>query len=171
MNRKEMEKFMLGRTWEEATRIPTAEESLRRMSKRMRSKHDLLSLGVGTEGNMWITEEERENHLSILGSTGEGKSRFLELMLRYDVDNGNPFLLLDSSAGGATAKDKAKYFASKGNRKVIYYNPAHLFSHKRVLGLNPFIYDPSLEDACVANVLDTIKVIFNTKDGGSRPFV
>jgi hypothetical protein len=113
MDKKEMQRFMLGRTWEETTRIPTARESLKRMGKLMRTKHNLLSLGVGTEGEMLLTEEVRENHLMILGTTGEGKSRLLELLTRYDVDNFNPFLLEDSSAGAATAVNVLKYMALK----------------------------------------------------------
>jgi hypothetical protein len=172
MNNDELERFILGgRTFDEVTRIPTLEEIERRVWKTLHTKRPLLSLGVGTDGDFWITEEERENHLHILGSTGEGKTRLEELLMRHDVDRINPFFFGDNSTSGAGALRMLKYCAKKGVKKVIYYDPAHLFSRQKVLGLNPFVYHPSLEDACVANVADTIRVIFNTKDEADTPMI
>lgn len=171
MTSKEMEKFMLEETWEEATRTPSIDELIREQEKMMHTKRPLFSLGLGTEGEMWITQEERENHLHIVGTTGEGKSKLLEHIMRYDIDKGNGFLFLDPSAGGKTAYDVLRYCAYKGRDKVIFIDPAHLFSHGKVIGLNPFLDHQSLEDACVTNVFDIVKIIFGTKDESETPMI
>lgn len=85
MNNNDIDKFMLGETQDEALRLPDFDELLNQMWKQMNSKYPLFSLGVGLEGEMWITEEERENHMHIIGSTGEGKSKFLEHMIFHDL--------------------------------------------------------------------------------------
>lgn len=162
---------MLGETWEEATRIPTSQELMREMEKQMQSPRPLFSLGVGVEGDMWITEEERENHFHVLGTTGEGKSKLFEHMIRYDINHGNGLILLDPSAGGKTAYDVLKYCAYKGVKKVVFIDPAHIYSHGKVIGLNPFHYSPSLEDSCVTNIFDVIKIIFNSKDESETPMI
>ena len=170
MNKQEIDKFMLGETYEELTRTPSIEELLKRQEKRMRSGRPLFSLGMGKEGEMWITEEERENHFHVLGTTGEGKSKLLEQMARYDIDHDNPFLFLDSSAGGKTAYDLLSYCAAKGKKKVIFIEPESLFSRGKVIGLNPFLYESSLENACVNNVADTVRVIFGD-DESKTPMI
>ena len=171
MKSKDIDKSILDETWEEAIRTPTLEEQLKEMWKLIHSAKPLFSLGIGTEGEMWITEEERENHLHIVGTTGEGKSKFLEHMMRHDIDKGNGFLFLDPSAGGKTAYDVLQYCAYKGKDKVIFIDPAHIYSHKKIIGLSPFLDAPSLEDACVTNIFDTIKIIFGTKDESETPMI
>ncbi len=171
MKSNDMQVFILGKTWEEATRTPTLEEQQRKMWKMINSAKPLFSLGIGKDGEMWITEEERENHMHILGTTGEGKTKMLERMMRHDIRRGNPFLYLDSSTSGNSAREVLKYCAHKKKKNVIYFDPAHLFSKKKVLGLNPFLSHPSLEDASVTNVVDTVKVIFNAKDESETPII
>jgi hypothetical protein len=162
MNLTKLMDSIFDETWEDATRVQSLDELLIETEKTIMSGHPLFSLGVGTDGEFWITEEERENHFHILGTTGEGKSKLLELMCRYDIDNDNPFLFLDSSAGGKTAYDVLRYCAFKKKKNVLYIDPEDLFKSK-VIGLNPFVYFPSLENACVNNVADTIRVVFGEK--------
>lgn len=57
------------------------------MLQEERSNYPLRELGYG-EGTVLLSEEDRESHIHVLGSPGEGKSKFLELLLRQDIDNG-----------------------------------------------------------------------------------
>ncbi len=76
-------KLGAGITQKEATRIPTLDEILNEQEKgfHIPEGEELLSLGFSQkQGDLWVTQAEREDHFWILGSTGEGKSRFLEYL-------------------------------------------------------------------------------------------
>jgi len=42
-----------------------------------------------------LTPEEREAHMHVIGSSGSGKSKFLEQMIREDLGNRQGFCLID----------------------------------------------------------------------------
>src|ERR1044072_4927487 len=81
-------KHITKKTLEEATRIPTLDEIVDKQWKRINSgSRELLPLALSlNEGNIYVSQDERENHFWILGSTGEGKSKFLEYLIRKDID-------------------------------------------------------------------------------------
>jgi len=56
-----------------------------------------LSLGniVGTRCRLAMNDEQRKTHMHVIGSTGTGKSKFLEHLQRQDIDNGRGFCLID----------------------------------------------------------------------------
>ena len=81
-------KLLNKKTFQEATRTPTLDEIIARQTKELSipSGEELLSLGFSDrQGDLWVTQAERENHFWILGTTGEGKSRFLEYLIRKDI--------------------------------------------------------------------------------------
>jgi hypothetical protein len=81
VNRKDYFKLQHGKSFEEATKIPTAREILDEQYESLRSGFPLRVLR-GSEDSLFLKEEERENHLHIIGTTGEGKSKFLEWLSR-----------------------------------------------------------------------------------------
>jgi hypothetical protein len=127
--------------------------------KKTQSEYPLRDIGTNLEaGTFWLSEEERADHLHILGTTGEGKSRFIELLIRGDIQNGNGVCFLDPSENGDTMYRILRYCASIGFEKVCLIDP-----HQRPLAcIQPF--DKKYKAASVANVDSTIRTVFQTKD-------
>src|SRR5436309_269475 len=73
---------------------PTAQDIVNRRLSQIKSKYPLRDVGVGQE-RILLSEEERESHMHIIGTTGEGKSRFIEHLIRGDIQQGNGVCFLD----------------------------------------------------------------------------
>lgn len=144
--------------------VPMYHDTIQRMTKKIKSSYPLRDLGVGQE-RIFLSEEERENHLHIIGTTGEGKSRFIEHLIRDDIQNGNGVCFLDPTDRAETAYSVLRYCQSIGFTKVCLIDP-HL---RRLTCLQPF-HRKSM-DASVSNVWDTIKIFFSTKDDADTPRV
>lgn len=130
----------------------------------------LIHLGHSAKEEIYLTQEDRVAHLHILGSPDQGKSKFLELLIRADINNGHGVCLLDPGDNGDTAKKILKYCASIGFEKVCYINPIDFFEFKRVPTFNPIKYEaPPAVSA--GNLLDTIQVLWNTSDFSDTPDV
>lgn len=66
----------------------------------MRRKNTNLSLGTGRHGDNLITStQERGMHTHVIGSTGKGKTNFLEHCLRQDIKHGRGVCLIDPTGG------------------------------------------------------------------------
>jgi hypothetical protein len=150
---------------------PKLEDTLKRRFTQLKSNHPLLRLGSGTDETQWLTEEERESHLHIVGTTGEGKSKLLEYLIRHDIDRGHGVCLLDPSDNGDTAYKVLKYCASIGHKKVVLIDPIHQLSYNRVCVLNPFHYHESLQETAISFLMDSVRVLFNQKDASDTPRV
>src|ERR1017187_7194392 len=97
-------KEITGKTKEEAFRIPTSEESLARTRQKVMSKQPLRDIGFSGDGYLSIAEENRASHIHILGTTREGKSKFLEMLLTQDMGNFGA-TLLDPSDNGQRSEE------------------------------------------------------------------
>jgi hypothetical protein len=148
--------------------IPTFEDLKNRVTKGHKSKYPLRSVGVG-QREVLISEEERENHLHILGTTGEGKSKFIEHLIRGDIQQGNGVCFLDPTDRAETAYNILRYCASIGFTKVCLIDPHLIHSHNRITCIQPFHRQKSFRSASVANLLDTIRILFQTKDAAETP--
>ena len=136
---------------------PTAKDAIQRRLKQLKSKYPVRSIGRGTDGELFLTEEERESHLHILGTTGEGKSRFIEHLIRGDIKQGNGVCFLDPSDRANTAYRILRYCASIGFDKVCLIDP-----YRRPLAcIQPFT---KYKASTVANIDSTIRTVFQTKD-------
>ena len=105
-------------------------------------------LGLNDQGApVFFTEKERRNHTHLIGATQQGKSKFLELLLRHDIENKNAGLcLLDPH--GTLYNDMLLYIAFHKPRlaeKVILFNPAGKDDH--IVGFNPINYEKNPEYA------------------------
>lgn len=148
---------------------PTAEHIVARRYKQLKSNYPLRSLGVGADGELLISEEERESHTHIVGTTGEGKSRFIEHLIREDIRQGNGVCLLDPTDRAETAYNILRYCASIGFNKVCLIDPHTYHSHNRITAIQPFYSKKSYKNAVVANLMDTVRILFNTKDAADTP--
>lgn len=88
-----------------------------------------------------ITPEQRQTtHMHVIGGSGTGKSKFLEAMIRKDIDEGHGFCVIDWH--GTLYHDILRYCAQLGVgtprdwRKLILINPS---KPEFVTGFNPFM--------------------------------
>lgn len=158
-----------GKKQEELTRLPTLSQVVRLAEKQLASQYPLISLGTTSEGELLISEEERVSHTHIIGTTNEGKSKFLEYLIRHDIQTGNGVCLLDPTDNAETAYKVLRYCAKIGFNKVCLIDPHTLASHNRITAIQPFIYKKSYKNAVVANLMDTVRILFNTKDAAETP--
>jgi hypothetical protein len=125
----------------------------------------LTLLGTGSE-RVLLREEERE-HLHIIGTTNEGKSKFLEYLMRKDIDEGRGLCFLDPSEMGKTLYDVLRYCYAKKIKKVCLIDPFHRYQFNTVPIINPF--HKAYKAASVAHVMETIQTVFGQKDSADTP--
>ncbi len=125
-------------------------------------------MGQASDGEVFLTEEDRESHIHILGAPGEGKSKLLELLIRQDIDNGYGCCLLDPSDNGDTAYKVLKYCIKKGFEKVLLIDPHDLQSFYKVCTINPMHYRAPA-NVIAGNIMDTIRVLWGTKSFEETP--
>ena len=94
-----------------------------------------ILLGHNASGRpVELSAEDRETHMHVIGSSGSGKSKFLEQMMRGDLANGQGFCLIDPH--GSLYTDVLRYCAHKVlNRDVVLLN---LSDPSQIIGFNPF---------------------------------
>lgn len=100
---------------------------------------------LGTDIPFWMSEDHLSIHSCVLGSSGSGKSKFLELVMRYLTVAGQGFALIDPH--GDLADDVlafAAYLKASGRNpaiaeKIHYLEP----SFERTFSFDPFRFNPS----------------------------
>jgi hypothetical protein len=92
-------------------------------------------LGFAAENRRaYITTEERSHHLHVIGSTGSGKSKFLEHLIRQDIRSGAGLCLIDPH--GTLYHDVLMWCAYRRESRPIYLlDPS---AGQRIVGFNPF---------------------------------
>ena len=85
-------------------------------------------------GKIRLTEEERRTHMHVIGSSGSGKSKLLEWMMRGDLRNYQGFCLIDPHG---TLYDAVANYAAHHvlKRDVIFLN---LSEPNDIIAFNPF---------------------------------
>lgn len=99
---------------------------------------------TGTGEPFVLTREALATHMAVLGSTGAGKSRFLNLFLRYQVAARSGFCLIDPH--GDLCEDVLAYCARRvvetGQKSLLprlhYLEP----SYEMAFGYDPFRFTP-----------------------------
>ena len=99
----------------------------------------LIGRDIDTKQKVYLPDHIRSTHMQVIGSTGTGKSKFLEWMIRNDILNGNGLCLIDPH--GYLYDDLINWLASYPDffkhKKIVLFNPA---SDDYFLGFNPFIH-------------------------------
>lgn len=104
-------------------------------------KHFDLPFGTTDGQRFGFDEADREHHTHIIGSTGTGKSKFIELLVRHDLANTKAGMcLLDPH--GSLYDDVLHYVAHERPEladRLVLFNPAQETEH--VIGFNPVVSD------------------------------
>ncbi len=123
---------------------------MERLKDALRSNFPLRDIGFSdTHGIQPLAEENRSLHMHLMGSPQEGKSAFLQQLMRGDIDRlvrayktgttAPGFCFIDGTELSGTAKEVLRYCAYRGYYKVIYINPRDMFKYG-VPCINPFEY-------------------------------
>lgn len=161
MKKRDYFKMITGRSPREFAQRQSFDAILSAQTKSLRS--DLRLLGYSEQkGNVYVSEGERDLNFHILGSSGEGKSKFLEYHIRKDIDAGKGVCLLDPSDFGSTARNVLAYCASKGHKKVLFIDPSTIRTHKMVPTIRPL--NPKRIKQSVEGVMEVGSILFGLKD-------
>lgn len=82
-------------------------------------------LGQSAEGPLHISKAARDVHMQVIGLSGQGKSSFLEHMIRQDIENGAGVCLIDPHGG--VYDNLVDWLAAKNmhlKRHIHLINPA-----------------------------------------------
>ena len=121
---KSIQKLILKRERKDVLiKPPSLKETSAHYIQQLLSPQSLRLIGRTNEERIYLSEEDRESHIHVLGSPGEGKSKFLELLLRQDIDSGYGACLLDPSDNGDTCYKVLKYAIRKGYQKIVLIDP------------------------------------------------
>jgi hypothetical protein len=162
------EKMILGESLDDfLKRVPTVTQTIDDLGQGFLSNYPLRELGWG-EMAVKISEEDRESHIHVLGSPGEGKSKFLELLLRQDIDNGYGACLLDPSDNGDTMYKVLKYAISKGHKKIVLVDPHDVGSFNVVPTIQPIHFQAPCP-AVVGNFMDSVRVLWGQSSFTDTP--
>jgi hypothetical protein len=154
-----LDKLFLGQPLDEFTRIPSADHAVNWLEQSLLTGYPLRALGSSeSEGELIVAEENRANHIHILGSTRQGKSKFIESLIRHDLDNGYGCTLLDPSENASTAHSVLKYCIKKNYTNVLWIdlNDQHV-----IPTINPLAWrGPAAASGIVASCMDAVRLLW-----------
>lgn len=126
----------------------------------------ILGKNTGSHEDALISEQDRREHMHVIGSTGTGKSKFLEGMIRQDILENNGLCLIDPT--GALYNNLVRWmetFRLCKNRKIILLDPTE---KGWSFGFNPLISD--FETAyLVDNMVNAVSKVWGGEDQDRTP--
>jgi hypothetical protein len=99
-----------------------------------------------------IAKRRSQTHMHVIGSSGTGKSKFLEWLIRQDVKSGKGFCVIDWH--GTLYRDVLDYMSVVNPKKpVVLLNPS---APSHIVGFNPFMVHSADIATAVARRMDAI---------------
>jgi hypothetical protein len=127
----------------------------------------LMGTNVLNGQPVYLSDKDRASHLHIIGTTGAGKSKLMEHMIRSDIDSGKGLCLIDPH--GDLYKNILSYVVRKrlDNRAILMDPNDEDWS----VGLNYLDYDPRLRSSTshASKVMDGISKVFGGEDMDVAP--
>ncbi|MGB0438697.1 MAG: type IV secretory system conjugative DNA transfer family protein [Paracoccaceae bacterium] len=110
-------------------------------SQQDRRKTIDVKIGQSGRQTFGLSSADRQHHTHVIGSTGTGKSKFIELLVRHDLESPEAGLcLLDPH--GSLYEDVLHYVAHERPDladRLVLFNPAQ--ETDQVIGFNPVVTD------------------------------
>lgn len=101
---------------------------------------------------------DRSRHVYVLGQTGTGKSKLLELLTLSDIYYDKGFAIIDPH--GDYALTMLGFIPERRMKDVIYFNPA---DRDFPMGFNPLeVYDPMLKSQISSELVGVMKRMFDS---------
>lgn len=121
------------------------------------------------EKKVFFTNKDRENHTHVIGSTGTGKSKFLELMLRQDIIDRNCGLVL-IDPHGSLYDEMVMYVSHKfphlADRFILFAPSKEL---NQVVGFNPIPTDREYIDYALDMLISACLKAWNQNSSDATP--
>ncbi|HVZ18156.1 MAG TPA: hypothetical protein VG897_13620, partial [Terriglobales bacterium] len=156
-------KLATGKTWDQISRSQSARQSIESLVEYISFDSDPRLIGWDSDGKEYnVFDSELDSHMHIMGATQEGKSRFLQLLIREDLQRGIGACLLDPSHNADTAQQLLAWCASTGFAKVCYINHADFEQFDRVPSIQPIKHHVRKE-VTIGNIKDAFHVLWGTK--------
>lgn len=124
----------------------------------------------GETTDVGLTAEEREQHMYVIGGTGNGKTTLLQYAIMQDIMNGKGVAVVDPH--GDLAERLLRYIPEERIKDVIYFNPADI---SNPIGVNLIeLPDMSGDELLLAKdfvaeaVVSVFRKIFSEDDTGGH---
>lgn len=125
----------------------------------------------GETTEVGLTADEREQHMYIIGGTGNGKTTLLQYAIVQDILNGKGVAVVDPH--GDMAAKLLKYIPEERIKDVIYFNPRDI---SNPIGLNLLELPEGLtgdellmaKDFVTESVVSVFRKIFSEDDSGGH---
>jgi len=116
---------------------------------------------------VFLSDQDRSMHAHILGTTGAGKSKLMEHMIRRDIDNGSGLILLDPH-GGLYLNSRDYLVLKRLYNRAILIDPN---DEEWSVGINYLEYNPDLRSSTshASEVMKGIAKVFGGEDTDIMP--
>lgn len=105
-----------------------------------------------------IKRSDRDRHMYIIGQTGTGKSKLLNLLTLSDIYHGIGLAIVDPHGDFAT--DMLQYIPEHRLKDVIYFNPT---DRDYPIAFNPLeVYDPAFKNDISSEMIGVLKRMFDS---------
>lgn len=145
-----------------------------------------MLIGHGSDGDVYISESERESHVHIVGGPGSGKSKLLEYLIRHDIRRLHEDQLagidpkdgrscglcfLDPSEDGDTIRKILAYCEEIGFDKILLIDPLTYHSHQKLPAINPFSAYKTYWSMASNSLVDAFRVVYEVEDISRTSFI
>ncbi len=134
-----------------------------------------VALGVTEQGPAALQNRPRFEHTHVIGTTGGGKTNFLEHVIRQDIKNGHGVCVIDPHGSHPDSVYRSLitwlFAAGYTKRRVIHLVDPNAQSH--VTGFNPLARpDPDTDPSVIAStVLEAFERVWGGEDTHSKPTI
>jgi len=174
-----------GKTRKEHARRPNLQQLRDRHWAETVSNHDTLTLAHSDEqGDVFLTQGARETHFWVCGSTGQGKSKFLEYLICRDIDRLHaeiglpteeqtacPVLFIDPTPNGEIAYKVLSYCDEIGFDKVILIDPFQSRISQKVPPINLFNFPEFYLSEGIEYLQDAFRVAYEIEDSSRTAII
>lgn len=112
----------------------------------------------GKQIKFGLKRDDRSRHLYIIGQTGTGKSKLLNLLTLSDIYHNEGLAIVDPHGDFAT--DMLQYIPEHRLKDVIYFNPT---DRNFPIAFNPLeVYDPAFKNDISSEMVGVLKRMFDS---------
>lgn len=130
----------------------------------------MLTIGRRGGKDFKINDEERSRHLHVVGASGTGKSRFLEMLVRQDIYAGRGVCVIDPH--GPLADSVMAYCASLNMDRRRRIHLVELADPEWCLGFNPLHADGVTDTSFRTDaMLDTFSEVWGGEETDKTPLL
>lgn len=102
------------------------DDEIDRIRQRGKGGTWLHGVNPGKDGSVTITDDESKGHVFIVGTTGAGKTRLLDLLVSQSIFRGQATIIIDPKGDKELAQNALNAFSEvRSPEDFVYFHPAH----------------------------------------------